>query len=77
MMLKRVIVLNDGTVITDSDYFEVCRNTNEEYWCLTYDPKKKSMVEHSCSDYDFNRLLVFLNNQKRKKISIFQEVRND
>lgn len=76
-MTKKVIVLHDGTVITDSNYFEVCKNTSEDYWCLTYDPKTKSMVEHSISEFDFNKLLNFLNNPKRKKVSFFQEVGNE
>ena len=77
MMSKKVMVLQDGTVITDSNYFEVCKNTSEDYWCLTYDPKTKSMVEHSIGEFDFNKLLNFLNNPKRKKVSFFEEVEND
>lgn len=71
-MRKRVVVLNDGTVITDSDYFEICKNTSEDYWCLTYDPKTKSMVEHSISEFDFSKLLNFLNDPKRKKVSFLK-----
>lgn len=64
------IKLSDGRVIHEDDYFELTMNTSEDYWYLIYDEETEAMVDRVCTKEDFEKLLAFLNNPKRRRLTI-------
>lgn len=65
------IKLSDGRVIHEDDYFELTMNTSEDYWYLIYDEETEDMVDRYCTKEDFEKLLAFLNNPKRRRLTIY------
>lgn len=68
--MAKAVKLSDGRIINEDDYFELGINTSEVYWYLICDPKTNNMVDYYCTKEDFEKLLAFLKNTKRKRLTV-------
>lgn len=70
MEKEEAVKLSNGRVIHEDDYFELGINTSDDYWYLICDPKTNNMVDYYCTKGDFERLMAFLKNPKKKRLTI-------
>lgn len=71
------IKLSDGRIVHEDDYFELSMNTSDDYWYLIYDEEAEDMVDRYCTKEDFEKLMAFLKNPKRQRLTINGDTWNE